>query len=136
MNRIYPKFPDTFWSFNYALNFFRKKAAYPPLGLLALAAMLPDKFQRRLEDVNVNVLTDDDLSWADMAFIGAMAVQRDSAKQLIARCKQKGLKLIAGGPLLTAEPDAFAEVEGVNLKTTDINRLIETFCVKSFSGAQ
>ena len=39
---IYPKFPDTFWSFNYALNFIRKKAAYPPLGLLTVAAMLPN----------------------------------------------------------------------------------------------
>ena len=63
---IYPEFPDTFWSFKYALHFIRKKAAYPPLGLLTVAAMLPDKFQRRLVDVNVNVLTDDDLSWADI----------------------------------------------------------------------
>ena len=108
---IYPKFPDTFWSFNYALNFIRKKAAYPPLGLLTVAAMLPDEFQRRLVDVNVNGLTDDDLSWADIAFIGAMAVQRDSAKQIISRCKAMGLKVVAGGPLFTAEPDAFEEVD-------------------------
>ena len=63
---IYPKFPDTFWSFKYALNFIRKKAANPPLGLLTVAALLPDKFQRHLVDVNVNGLTDDDLSWADI----------------------------------------------------------------------
>jgi hypothetical protein len=74
---IYPKFPYTFWSFTYALKFIRKKAAYPPLGLLTVAAMLPDKFHRRLVDVNVDDLTDDDLAWADVAFIGAMAVQRD-----------------------------------------------------------
>jgi radical SAM superfamily enzyme YgiQ (UPF0313 family) len=108
---IYPKFPDTFWSFKYALNFIHKKAANPPLGLLTVAAMLPDDFQRRLVDVNVACLTDDDLAWADMAFIGAMAVQRDSAKQIIARCKQNGLKVIAGGPLFTAESDAFKEVD-------------------------
>ena len=41
---IYPRFPDTFWSFSYALKFIRKKAAYPPLGLLTVAAMLPDEF--------------------------------------------------------------------------------------------
>jgi len=41
---IYQKFPDTFWSFNYALNFIRKKAAYPPLGLLTVAAMLSNVF--------------------------------------------------------------------------------------------
>jgi radical SAM superfamily enzyme YgiQ (UPF0313 family) len=117
---IYPKIPDTFWSFKYALNFIRKKAANPPLGLLTVAALLPDEFQKRLLDMNVDCLTDDDLSWADMAFIGAMAVQRDSVKQIIARCKQNGLKVIAGGPLFTAEPDAFAEVDHLVLGEAEL----------------
>jgi radical SAM superfamily enzyme YgiQ (UPF0313 family) len=117
---IYPKFPDTFWSFTYALKFIRKKAAYPPLGLLTVAAMLPDRLHRRLVDVNVDCLTDDDLSWADFAFIGAMAVQRDSARQIIARCKARGLKVIAGGPLFTAEPDAFEEVDHLVLDEAEL----------------
>jgi radical SAM superfamily enzyme YgiQ (UPF0313 family) len=117
---IYPKFPDTFWSFKYALKFIRKKAAYPPLGLLTVAAMLPDEFERRLVDVNVDGLTDDDLSWADLAFIGAMAVQRDSATQIIARCKARGLKVIAGGPLFTAEPAAFEAVDHLVLDEAEL----------------
>jgi len=117
---IYPKFPDTFWSFKYALKFIGKKAAYPPLGLLTVAAMLPDEFHRRLVDVNVDGLTDDDLAWADLAFIGAMAVQRDSAKRIIARCKATGLKVVAGGPLFTAEPDAFAEVDHLVLDEAEL----------------
>ncbi len=108
---IYPKFPDTFWSFNYALRFIGKRAAFPPLGLLTVAALLPDTFQKRLVDVNVNGLTDEDLSWADMVFISGMTVQRDSAKQIIARCKANGLKIVAGGPLFTAEPEAFGDVD-------------------------
>jgi hypothetical protein len=39
---LYPEFPDTFWSFKHALKFIRKKAALPPLGLLTVAAMLPE----------------------------------------------------------------------------------------------
>jgi radical SAM superfamily enzyme YgiQ (UPF0313 family) len=117
---IYPKFPDTFWSFTYALKFIRKKAAYPPLGLLTVAAMLPDEFHRRLVDVNVDCLTDDDLAWADLAFVGAMAVQRDSAKQIISRCKATGLKVIAGGPLFTSEPDAFEEVDHLVLDEAEL----------------
>ncbi len=62
---IYPKFPDTFWSFAYALRFIGKKAALPPLGLLTVAALLPDEWSRRLVDVNVDCLTDKDLAWAD-----------------------------------------------------------------------
>jgi radical SAM superfamily enzyme YgiQ (UPF0313 family) len=118
-------FPETFWSFAYALRFIGKKAAFPPLGLLTVAALLPDEFQKRLVDVNVDCLTDEDLSWADMAFIGGMAVQRDSAKQIIARCKQIGLKVVAGGPLFTSEPDAFGEVD--HLVLDEAERTLLTF---------
>jgi radical SAM superfamily enzyme YgiQ (UPF0313 family) len=117
---IYPKFPDTFWSFTYALKFIRKKAANPPLGLLTVAAMLPDEFHRRVIDINVEGLTDEDLAWADLAFIGAMAVQRDSAKQIIARCQATGVKVVAGGPLFTAEPDAFEEVDHLVLDEAEL----------------
>ena len=108
---IYPRFPETFWSFSYALRFIGKKAAFPPLGLLTVAALLPEQFKKRLVDVNVDTLNDEDLAWADMAFIGAMAVQRKSAVKIIDRCKSRGLKIIAGGPLFTAEPNVFPEVD-------------------------
>jgi radical SAM superfamily enzyme YgiQ (UPF0313 family) len=117
---IYPEFPDTFWSFKYALSFIRKRAAFPPLGLLTVAALLPDEFQKRLVDVNVNRLTDDDLTWAELVFIGGMAVQRNSAKKIIARCKAKGLKVIAGGPLFTSEPEEFGEVDHLILDEAEI----------------
>jgi radical SAM superfamily enzyme YgiQ (UPF0313 family) len=117
---IYPKFPDTFWSFAYALPFIGKKSAFPPLGLLTVAAMLPDEFQKRLVDVNVESLTDDDLSWADMAFIGGMAIQRESAKKIIYRCRQIGLKVVAGGPLFTSEPDEFANVDHLVLDEAEL----------------
>jgi radical SAM superfamily enzyme YgiQ (UPF0313 family) len=117
---IYPKFPDTFWSFKYALSFIRKRAAFPPLGLLTVAALLPDEFQKRLVDVNVEGLTDDDLSWADLVFIGGMTIQRDSAKEIIARCKAKDMKVIAGGPLFTAEPEEFGEVDHLVLDEAEL----------------
>jgi len=117
---IYPKFPDTFWSFSYALRFIGKKAAFPPLGLITVAALLPEQFQTRLVDLNVEGLTDDDLAWADMAFISAMAVQRKSAVDIIDRCKGKGLTVVAGGPLFTAEPDAFEQVDHLVLDEAEI----------------
>ena len=39
---VYPKYPDTFWSFKHVLKFIAKKAAFPPLGLLTVGAMLPE----------------------------------------------------------------------------------------------
>jgi len=117
---IYPKFPDTFWSFRYALNFVHRKAANPPLGLLTVAAMLPAEFQKRLVDTNVTDLADEDLSWADMAFIGGMTVQRNSARQIIMRCKSAGLKTVAGGPLFTAEYDRFEDVDHFVLNEAEL----------------
>jgi radical SAM superfamily enzyme YgiQ (UPF0313 family) len=108
---IYPAFPDTFWSFKHALKFIHKRSAFPPLGLLTVGAMLPPSWPKRLIDINVNKLTEKDLTWADSAFISAMAVQRESARQVIARCRRAGLKVIAGGPLFSDEHAAFGAVD-------------------------
>ncbi|MBN1452965.1 MAG: DUF4070 domain-containing protein [Anaerolineales bacterium] len=117
---IYPEFPDTFWSFKHALKFIRKQASLPPLGLLTVAAMLPSHWEKRLVDLNVRKLNEQDLAWADMAFISAMAIQRNSAQQVIARCKAAGLKVVAGGPLFTAEPDQFSDVDHFILNEAEL----------------
>jgi hypothetical protein len=80
---IHPEFPATFWSFQYALPFVRKKAALPPLGLLTVASLLPNDWEKRLVDLNVRSLASDDLDWADYAFVGGMAVQRASARDIV-----------------------------------------------------
>jgi len=117
---IYPEFPDTFWSFKHALKFIRKKAALPPLGLLTLGAMLPKEWSKRLIDINVRKLTGKDLEWADMVFISAMVVQKESARQAIARCKSAGLKVVAGGPLFTGEYEQFEEVDHFVLNEAEL----------------
>ncbi len=58
---VYPETPDTFWSFKHVLRFISKRAAFPPLGLLTVAAMLPSDWELRLADTNVERLNDDDL---------------------------------------------------------------------------
>jgi radical SAM superfamily enzyme YgiQ (UPF0313 family) len=108
---LYPEFPDTFWSFKHALKFVRRKASFPPLGLLTVAAMMPPAWKKRVVDLNVRSLRDDDLEWADCAFISAMTVQQDSAREVIARCKEAGVRTVAGGPLFTLEHERFEEVD-------------------------
>ncbi|MHC4687341.1 MAG: B12-binding domain-containing radical SAM protein, partial [Planctomycetota bacterium] len=117
---IYPAFPETFWSYKYALKFIRKKAAFPPLGLLTVGTMLPEKWPKRLVDMNVTKLTEKDLAWADCVFISAMAVQRKSARQTISRCKDAGLKVVAGGPLFTGEHELFEEVDHFVLNEAEL----------------
>ena len=117
---VYPQYPDTFWSFRHALKFISKKAAFPPLGLLTVAAMLPKEWEEKLVDMNVNTLKDEDLKWADYVFISAMVVQRDSAKEVITRCKKLNTKIVAGGPLFTTGYDEFDGVDHFVLGEAEI----------------
>ena len=117
---IYPKFPETFWSFTYALPFIKKKSAFPPLGLLTVAALLPQEWPKRLVDENTEALRDEELAWADLVLVGAMALQHKGAVQIIERCKGMGLKVVAGGPLFTAEPDAFGQVDHLILGEAEL----------------
>lgn len=117
---LYPRFPDTFWSFRHALKFIRKKASSPPLGLLTVAAMLPPEWNVRLVDLNVSQLNPQDLEWADYAFISAMVVQRESATKTIQACVQAGVSIVAGGPLFTSEHDSFRTVDHFILNEAEI----------------
>jgi radical SAM superfamily enzyme YgiQ (UPF0313 family) len=117
---IYPAFPDTFWSFKHALKFVHKKSAFPPLGLLTVAAMLPEEWGKRLVDCNVRGLRQDDLEWADCAFVSGMTVQRESARQIIDQCKAAGLQIVAGGPLFTSEHHEFEGVDHFVLNEAEL----------------
>ena len=118
---LYPAYPDTFWSFKHALKFISKKAAFPPLGLLTIASMLPGDWNKRLVDLNVEKkVKEKDLQWADMVFISGMLVQKDSAKELIQQCKKRGKTVVAGGPAFTAQMDEFPEVDHFVLNEAEV----------------
>ncbi len=117
---LYPEFPDTFWSFKHALKFIRKKASLPPLGLLTVAAMLPENWAKRLVDVNVGKLREQDLAWADVVFLSGMIAQQDSAHELIARCRAAGKTIVAGGPLFTLGHEQFPAVDHFVLNEAEV----------------
>ncbi len=110
---LYPEFPDTFWSFRHALPFIGKRSAYPPLGLLTVSALLPKHWKRKLVDLNVEKLPDQDLAWADVAFLSAMLVQGPSLAQLIARCRKAGLRTVVGGPVTSADNPSYEGADHV-----------------------
>lgn len=117
---VYPEFPDTFWSFKHALKFISKKATHPPLGLLTVAAMVPGNWQKRLVDMNVTTLKDKDIEWADYIFISAMLIQEKSVKKIVNRCREKGVKIVAGGPLFTASHEEFDGIDHFVLNEAEI----------------
>jgi radical SAM superfamily enzyme YgiQ (UPF0313 family) len=117
---VYPQYPTTFWSFTYALKFVSKKASLPPLGLLTVSAMLPADWEQRLVDLNIRKLTDAELRRADYVLLSAMSIQKESADEVIARCRALGVKVIAGGPLFTAHAEDYGHVDHLILNEAEI----------------
>ena len=117
---IYPRYPVTFWSFKHILKYVAKKAAFPPLGLLTVAAMLPEEWTIRLIDLNIEKLKEKDMQWADYVMISAMLIQKNSVSEILAECKRLKKKVIAGGPLFSGKPeDYYASVDHLILNEAE-----------------
>ena len=102
---VYPEQPRSFWSFEETLRVIGKKSAFPPLGLLTIAGMMPPDHDLRLVDMNVVPLEDDDLDWADVVITSSMIIHWDSLETVIARCNARGVPILCGGPLPTQYSD-------------------------------
>lgn len=110
---VNPEFPDTYWSFRHALPFERKRCAFPPLGLLTVSALLPGAWQRRLVDLNIQSLKSSDIEWADMVFVTAMLVQKESLRKVVTRCKALGKRVVLGGPYVTTTIEELPQADHV-----------------------
>ncbi|MFH0736256.1 MAG: B12-binding domain-containing radical SAM protein [bacterium] len=117
---VNPMYPETFWSFKHALKFVSKKASFPPLGLLTVAAMLPEEWNKKLIDMNTNSLTDNEILWADYVFIGAMSIQSESVGEIIEQCKKFNKKIVAGGPLFTSSSEYYQNIDHLILNEAEI----------------
>jgi len=117
---VYPEMPDTFYAMKHFIDVVGKKAVYPPLGLLTVAALLPESWNKRLVDMNLEPLIDKDLEWADLVFLSAMNVQEESVREIVKICNDKNVEIVAGGPLFTHEHDRFPEVDYFVLNEAEI----------------
>jgi radical SAM superfamily enzyme YgiQ (UPF0313 family) len=110
---VYPVFPDTYWSFRHALTFEGKKAAFPPLGLLTISAMLPKDWERRLVDMNVETLSPADIEWADIVFLSAMIVQNESLEEVVKLSRSLGKKVVVGGPYVSTSSERLPDADHI-----------------------
>jgi radical SAM superfamily enzyme YgiQ (UPF0313 family) len=117
---VYPEYPNTFWSFKHALKFVSKKASFPPLGLLTVSSLLPVEWDKRLIDLNIEKMNDEDILWADFVFISAMSIQSKSANEIINSCNRLKVKIVAGGPLFTSSYEYYENVDHLVLNEAEI----------------
>ena len=119
---IYPRFEaDTFWSFKRTSEVFGAKYPASPLGLITVAALLPQAWSIRLVDRNTEELTDDDFDWADLILTGGMLPQGGDTLDIVDLCRERGKPVVIGGPGVTSSPHLYrtanfqilGEAEGV-----------------------
>jgi radical SAM superfamily enzyme YgiQ (UPF0313 family) len=108
---VYPEIPATYWSFKYAIPFIGRKSTMPPLGLMTVAALLPKDYKLKLIDMNVSKLAEKDIREADIVFVSAMIIQKESFRKVIEMCKKCCTPVAAGGPYPSS---SYKEIEGVD----------------------
>ncbi len=101
---LYPRFPMTFWSFEGILELVNRRALMPPLSLITVAALLPQEWELRLVDCNVEEPGEKDWDWAEIVLISAMIVQRPDCIDKIQEAKSRGKIVAVGGPYPTSLP--------------------------------
>jgi radical SAM superfamily enzyme YgiQ (UPF0313 family) len=99
---LYPLFPKSFWSFEKMLDLVGRKVMLPPLGLVTVAAILPQEWNYKLVDRNVRDVTEEEWAWADVVIMSAMIVQKEDMLAQIKEAKRRGKLVGVGGPYPTA----------------------------------
>jgi len=102
---VWPKIPNSFWSFAGMLELLPEKVVMPPLGLATVAALCPGHWTLRLLDQAVDDLTDADILGADLVMVSAMTVQQEGLVEVLARARRLGRRTIVGGPYASGEPN-------------------------------
>ena len=106
---IYPRFgAATFWNFEAACELFNAHYPTAPLGLITVAALLPPAWTVRLVDRNTEMLSDDDLEWADLVMTGGMLPQYFDTIEIIELCRARGKPVVVGGPGVTSVPNLYS----------------------------
>ena len=101
----------SFWNYQEVCEMVGKKYPAAPLGLLTVAALLPQHWQFRLIDENVEPLLDEHLQTADLVCIGGMLPQQNSMLDLITRAHKLDCIVVVGGPDPTSQPDLYKEAD-------------------------
>jgi radical SAM superfamily enzyme YgiQ (UPF0313 family) len=109
---VQPRFSaNSFWNYTVVCELTGAKYPAAPLGLLTVAALLPQTWEMRLVDENVRELTDADIAWADIVLTGGMLPQQASILAVIERAHQAGKPVVLGGPDPSEQPALYRHAD-------------------------
>jgi radical SAM superfamily enzyme YgiQ (UPF0313 family) len=105
---INPRFPESFWSFKWAVDNIMPRdirTINPPLGLATLAALSPDDW--KIEIIDENIETIPLQPKADIIGICGMGVQFRRQKELLRFYRNRGYYVVAGGSYASLCPEYY-----------------------------
>jgi radical SAM superfamily enzyme YgiQ (UPF0313 family) len=132
---VFPRFTaNSFWSFGASCEVVGARCPCPPLGLITLAALLPQTWDLRLVNRNAEPLDDTDILWADLVMTGGMLPQQPDTLEIIRRCKDLGKPVCVGGPDPTSSPHLYEIADFLVLGEAE--GIIDSFVAAWESGAR
>jgi radical SAM superfamily enzyme YgiQ (UPF0313 family) len=105
---VQPRFSGlSFWNYTEVCRLSGAKYPAAPLGLLTVAALMPQHWRFRLVDENVRPLLPADIEWADIVLTGGMLPQQVAVLAVMARARAAGKPVVLGGPDPTEQPGMY-----------------------------
>ena len=109
---VFPGFAaNSFWNYRATCEIVGAKYPGAPLGLITVAAMLPQHWDIRLVNRNTEALSEADIAWADMVMTGGMMPQEADTLVLIELIQRHGKPVVVGGPGITSTPEPYAKAD-------------------------
>jgi len=132
---IFPRFnTDSFWNYRAACELTGARYPAAPLGLITVAALLPESWEIRLVNRNTETLAEADLERADMVMTGGMLFQQPDTLRIIDMCRARGKPVVVGGPDVTSTPGIYSSA---NFRVLgEAEEIIEDFVAAWRSGAE
>lgn len=93
----------------------RVRAFMPPQGLLLIAAYMPERWQVRFIDENIERASRADFDWAEVVLVSGMHVQAPQIRDIHRRAKAAGKVMVLGGPSVSASPEMYPDVEYIHI---------------------
>ncbi|BAZ24053.1 radical SAM domain-containing protein [Kalymmatonema gypsitolerans NIES-4073] len=113
---VFPKYSRSFGTFHHAYPLMGNvKAFMPPQGILVVAAYLPQEWEVRFIDENVQPATRTDFQWADVVIVSGMHIQRSQINQINELAHREGKITVVGGPSVSGCPEYYPEFDILHL---------------------
>jgi radical SAM superfamily enzyme YgiQ (UPF0313 family) len=113
---VFPAYTPAFGTSAHAFPLlYRVRAFMPPQGLMVIASYLPQSWQVRFIDENLDPATSQDFAWADIVMVSGMHVQAPQIRDIHRRARQAGKPVALGGPSVSGAPEMYPEVDYLHI---------------------